>query len=92
MVDCQGFIDLKDTEEAMHRWFWLLLGILVLSACGTETTVAPPATPVPTSPAQPTPVSGSPFANIAKGKTPEGYQMLGDPNAPLTMVMYSDFL
>lgn len=30
-------------------------------------------------------------ATIAIGRTPEGYQMLGDPAAPVTLTFYSDF-
>ena len=29
---------------------------------------------------------------LPTSKTAEGYQSLGDPNAPLTLTMYSDFL
>jgi protein-disulfide isomerase len=29
---------------------------------------------------------------LATSKTAEGYQVLGDPNAPVTLTMYSDFL
>lgn len=33
-----------------------------------------------------------PFAGIPQGRTPEGYHMLGAADAPVTLVMYSDFL
>ena len=34
----------------------------------------------------------NPTATIPEGLTPEGYHMLGRPDAPVTLVMYSDFL
>jgi len=34
----------------------------------------------------------NPAAAIPEGLTPEGYHMLGRPDAPVTLVMYSDFL
>lgn len=79
----------------------LSLGWL-LAACG-QTAVSPTATPVPaTAPptGQPAPAAALPtapsaaasrYADIPQGVTAEGYQILGDPAAPLTLVMYSDF-
>ena len=37
--------------------------------------------------AEPTPPPG-----LAQGRTAEGYHVLGDPDAPVTLTMYSDFL
>ena len=61
---------------------------------------APPVTAVPalaaTQPAhvtaatQPSAATGEP--SIAQGLTPEGYHVLGNTDAPVTLVMYSDFL
>ena len=39
---------------------------------------------------QPTATTGEP--SIAQSLTPEGYHMLGNSDAPVTLVMYSDFL
>lgn len=60
------------------------------------------ASPAPTSVAAPTmaptaPVLASgdvtgPYAGIPRSRTPEGYHVLGNPDAPVTLVMYSDFL
>lgn len=40
----------------------------------------------------PTAAADGPFAGIPQGRTPEGYQVLGAADAPVTLVMYSDFL
>jgi hypothetical protein len=65
----------------------------LLAACG-QAAVAPPtstpAQPAPTT-TQPTRAPGGSYADIPQGVTPEGYQYLGDPAAPVTLVMYSDF-
>ena len=37
-------------------------------------------------------LESSEAAAIPEGLTPEGYHMLGRPDAPITLVMYSDFL
>lgn len=52
------------------------------------TAIATPAAPEPTEAV----AAAGPFADIPQGVTPEGYQFLGDPAAPATLVMYSDFL
>lgn len=63
----------------------------LLAACGQAASVAPtPARPAPPT-ARPTPAPAGGYADIPRGTTPEGYQYLGDPAAPLTMVMYSDY-
>lgn len=36
--------------------------------------------------------AGETAVNVIAGRTPEGAFFLGDPNAPLTMIDYSDFL
>ncbi|MFO7167680.1 MAG: Rcas_1661 family thioredoxin-like (seleno)lipoprotein [Chloroflexota bacterium] len=51
-------------------------------------TAAPPATRAAFEPAGPTPD----IASVPRGRTPEGYNYLGDPQAPVTLLDYSDFL
>jgi hypothetical protein len=60
----------------------------------TAAVPAAPATTAPAAPAAPatTAPAAGPYADIPQGRTPEGYQLLGDPAAPVTLVMYSDFL
>jgi len=67
----------------------------LLAACGQPAAVAPTVTPAPPQPRPtdaPAPAPAGDYADIPQGVTPEGYQYLGDPAAPLTLVMYSDFL
>lgn len=64
----------------------------------TSAPTAPPAALTPTQPtvsaatAEP-PVASAPPAQeaIQMGRTPEGYQYLGSPDAPVTISFYSDF-
>lgn len=84
----------------------LVLGLL-LAACGRSAAVEPtgatappppalaPATPPPTIAPVATDrvaTSGGLYTGIPQGRTPEGYAYLGAPDAPVTLVMYSDFL
>jgi protein-disulfide isomerase len=60
-------------------------------------TPAPTAASLPAATAAPTTASAaqpesSGAATIPEGLTPEGYHMRGNPDAPVTLVMYSDFL
>ncbi len=32
------------------------------------------------------------YPGVPRSRTPEGYHLLGNPEAPVTLVMYSDFL
>jgi hypothetical protein len=80
----------------------LLVMVVGLAACGRQpnaiATLAPtPAEIVPTNAAtapttaavaQPTPDG----PELLSGHTPEGYNYLGSPTAPVTIVFYSDFL
>jgi len=64
----------------------------------TRAPAAPTAAAViaPTAAASPAPTAGAAqpenSAAIPDSLTPEGYHMLGRPDAPVTLVMYSDFL
>ncbi len=85
----------------------LLLGVLVLlAACGStnqrpaETSNSKPA-PIATmaSPAVTESTTSamtsdhlSTYAGIPQSQTSEGYHVLGDPNAPVVLTHYSDFL
>ncbi len=70
-----------------------MLGVL-LAACG-----APPAPPASQSTAATTPPATTMpapaavnYADLPQSSTPEGYHVLGDANAPVAMMVYSDFL
>ena len=87
---------------------WAVLALALLAACGNQsspaalapTAAAPPPTRAsaapPTVAAVSAPTAGAvqqgDAAAIPSGLTPEGYHMLGRPDAPVTLVMYSDFL
>jgi hypothetical protein len=79
-------------------WTWLcIFGFVVgsLAACG-GTPIAEPAPPNPTAPPRPTervrPATVPSYADLPQGRTPEGYPYLGAADAPVTLVMFSDFL
>ncbi|OAN46319.1 disulfide bond formation protein DsbA [Chloroflexus islandicus] len=83
----------------MRRFF--LLSIFVLAACAAPVapeptaTATPPPTRVPTSTpttAQSAPTTTGYFPELPRGRTAEGYQYLGNPDAPVTIMVYSDFL
>jgi hypothetical protein len=73
---------------AMRRGVLTALLLVLLSGCAAAET-APAATvrPQPTMPAQ-IPA----YAELAQGKTAEGYQRLGMETAARTLVVYGDFL
>lgn len=52
-------------------------------AAQTSTAAAQPAAPAATE---------SKYTGIAQSKTADGYYVLGDPNAPVVLTHYSDFL
>lgn len=79
----------------------ILSFIVLLTACSAPAATSPTAapSPVPTraptstpTTADSTPVVAGYFPDLPRGLTPEGYHYLGRPDAPVTMVIYSDFL
>jgi len=40
----------------------------------------------------PSVAADGPYAGLPQSKTPEGYYVLGDTNAPVTLTFYSDFI
>jgi hypothetical protein len=52
----------------------------------------PPTLPIATEPAIAATAPPAESASIPIGKTTEGYNYLGSPNAPVTITFYSDFL
>ncbi|MFN8479672.1 MAG: hypothetical protein U0074_17785 [Kouleothrix sp.] len=86
---------------------WTLAAVAILAACGNTTTpqassptksaAAPPArTVAPAATLAPSPVAtastAATAATIPEGTTQEGYHVRGQAAAPVTLVMYSDFL
>ena len=67
---------------------------LALAAPTAAAMIAPTAAPSQTPAAAPTAGAAQPgaAATIPDSLTPEGYHVLGRPDAPVTLVMYSDFL
>lgn len=66
---------------AKYRW-WLIGGLLLVLAAGAVLawTHRPSAA-----------ASWGPPQNLLQDRTPEGYPALGDPQAPLALVLYEDF-
>jgi protein-disulfide isomerase len=61
---------------------------------GALTSAPAAATAAPSLAATDAPVPASPgeLASLERGRTPEGYHYLGNPNAPVTILEFSDFL
>ena len=69
----------------------LLIAALMAAACGPTGTPEPTDTPTPLPPTdtpEPTAVSGG---EVPMGFTEEGAPYRGDPNAPVTLMEYSEF-
>lgn len=76
----------------LDKLLWPVL-LLVLIACGGQAAVVtPPSSATPELAPSPTPESAIDYSELEQSVTPEGYQVLGRADAPVTMVMYSDFL
>jgi ABC-type Fe3+-hydroxamate transport system substrate-binding protein len=69
---------------------------IVAPAPPTVAVLAPTELPTVVAVVAPTNVAGvnadGPYAGLAQGRTAEGYHLLGAADAPVTLVMYSDFL
>lgn len=89
------------TRDLCRRVILPLLGaaLLGLAACGSPTATMP----VDTRPAAVTDAAPSPaatdaaslinqYAALPQSRTPEGYYVLGEADAPIIMQHYSDFL
>ncbi|NJN18720.1 MAG: hypothetical protein HC822_21925 [Oscillochloris sp.] len=73
--------------------FALCLGLAACAGSPAAPTSIPAAPTVAPTQAEPVgPVGAGLYADIPQGVTAEGYQYLGDPDAALNLVMYSDFL
>ena len=63
----------------------LLIVALILAACGPESTPEPTVTPMPLPP------TDTPAPEVPMGFTEEGAPYRGNPDAPVTLVEYSEF-
>ncbi len=53
---------------------------------------SPPRAATPVTPGAAAGATIEVYAGVPRSRTPEGYHLLGNPEAPVTLVMYSDFL
>ncbi len=83
----------------MQRLIWLSL--LMITACAAPIAATPTPTPSPAPTRAPTstpttaqaePLTTAYFPDLPRGRTAEGYHYLGNPDAPVTITVYSDFL
>ncbi|MGQ9928214.1 MAG: Rcas_1661 family thioredoxin-like (seleno)lipoprotein [Chloroflexaceae bacterium] len=58
----------------------------------TSPVTSPPRTATVMTPGAATSAATAIYAGVPHSRTPEGYHLLGNPEAPVTLVMYSDFL
>ncbi len=74
----------------------LLLAGLLVGGCapisGSKEIVATPSIAITTEPAAPVAQLSADDAGVAYGRTDEGVFFLGSPDAPVTIIDYSDFL
>lgn len=76
-------------------WMSLLGAMAALAGCGAQAGTAPGAAVRPTSAAGSATAAapaGEGLAALPQSRTSEGYHVLGDPGAPVTIEFYSDFL
>ena len=93
-------------RRTLYRFIRLLaplLALLGLVACGSgapaatsSTTVSPTVSSAAVTDTTSAPIAGAASASIyvslPQSQTPEGYYVLGEPDAPVLMEHYSDFL
>jgi hypothetical protein len=76
------------------RFLLIGIGISLLTACSSVGQAELPTATVerlrPTERVRPTTTPS--YADLPQGRTPEGYPYLGAADAPVTLVMFSDFL
>jgi len=90
----EGKLPVVTTSNRAMIWFLWLIAVLLVG-CGA-TPPAPTAPPATTAPQLPTlnalPDTDGLYTSLPQSITSEGYHVLGAPDAPVTLVMYSDFL
>ena len=69
----------------------LLIAALVVAACGPTATPEPTATPTPLPPTDTPEPTATSEGEVPMGFTAEGAPYRGNPNAPVTLLEYSDF-
>ena len=69
-----------------------LAGVTLLMACGSSKANSAGNAAPPLATVEPATAPLPPFNGIPQGRTPEGFPTLGEANAPVTLIDYSDFL
>jgi hypothetical protein len=69
----------------------LLIAALMMAACGPEATSEPTATPTPLPPTDTPEPTATSEGEVPMGFTEEGAPYRGNPNAPVTLMEYSEF-
>jgi len=69
----------------------LLIAALVVAACGPTATPEPTATPTPLPPTDTPAPTATSEAEVPMGFTEEGAPYRGNPDAPVTLMEYSEF-
>ncbi|MBC7260689.1 MAG: hypothetical protein H5T63_01635 [Chloroflexi bacterium] len=79
-------------KHLMHAALLLVIGLTIgcsNPATSTPTALPPTATPKPTATPVPTP---TPFGTVPVGFTADGAPYRGNPDAPVTLLEYGEFL